>query len=309
MKDLARTILKFTRLTCIVTFSTISIFSARGFAQEASSAGTCSFQDLNLQAFFSAASGINDIGAVVGSFSTGLRTSSQAFLLFNGKFTPFTFPGSVSTGAFDINNHAQIVGSYSDRSGRNHGFFVHSGGFQTIDVSGAVNGTFPNGINNKGDIVGGFFGPSGGERSFLLHRGKFTFFRFPGSVSTEATSVNINSVIVGTYANTIGSGRNHGFMVRNGAFATLDFPGAVNTFPAKINDQGEIVGSYQKSDFVAHGFVLAHGKFTTIDKPPEAPGTQTNIRGVNNLSRIVGSFSDANIFAVLAFQGNCTAVF
>jgi len=109
MKDLARTILKFTRLTCIVTFSIISIFSARGLAQEASSVGTCSFQDLKLQAFSSAASGINDIGAVVGSFSTGLRTSTQAFLLFNGKFTPFTFPGSVSTGAFDINNHAQIV--------------------------------------------------------------------------------------------------------------------------------------------------------------------------------------------------------
>ena len=155
MKDLARTILKFTRLTCIVIFS---VFSASGLAQDASSTGTCSFQDLKLQAFSSSASGINDIGAVVGSFSTGLRTSSQAFLLFNGRVTPFTFPGSVSTGAFDINNHAQIVGSYSDRSGRNHGFFVQSGGFQTIDVSGAVNGTFPNGINNTGDIVGGFFG-------------------------------------------------------------------------------------------------------------------------------------------------------
>ena len=308
MKDLARIMLKLT-LACVVPFSTISIFSARGLAQEASSAGTCSFQDLKLQAFSSAASGINDIGAVVGSFSTGLRTSTQAFLLFNGKVTPFTFPGSVSSAAFDINNHAQIVGSYSDRSGGNHGFFVHAGGFKTIDVSGAVNGTFPNGINNTGDIAGGFFGASGGERSFLLHRGKFTFFRFPGSVSTEATSVNINSVIVGTYRNTMVGGHIHGFMVRNGAFSTLDFPGAINTFPAKINDQGEIVGSYEKSDFVAHGFVLAHGKFTTINKPPEAPGTQTNIRGVNNLSRIVGSFSDANIFAVLAFQGNCTAVF
>ncbi|MGZ4845971.1 MAG: hypothetical protein ACXV75_14785 [Candidatus Angelobacter sp.] len=309
MKDLARTILKFTLLPCIVAFSTFSIFSIKGSAQEASSVGTCSFQDLNLQAFSSAASGINDVGAVVGSFSVGLRTSGHAFLLFKGKFTPFTFPGSVSTGAFDINNHAQIVGSYSDRTGRNHGFFVQSGGFQTIDVPGAVNGTFPNGINNTGDIVGGFFGSSGGERSFLLHRGKFTFFRFPGSVSTEATSININSVIVGTYRNTLVGGRIHGFMVRNGAFATLDFPGAVNTFPGKVNDRGDIVGSYEKSDFTAHGFVLSRGKFTTIDKPPEAPGTQTNIRGVNNLSRIVGSFSDANIFAVLGFQGNCKAVF
>jgi uncharacterized membrane protein len=312
MKHLARIILKFTRLTCFLTFSTISIFSlfsATGLAQEASQTGTCSFQDLKFQAFSSVASGINDVGAVVGSFSVGLRTSTHAFLLFNGKFTPFSFPGSVSTGAFDINNHAQIVGSYQDRSGRSHGFFVQSGGFQTIDVPGAVNGIFLNGINNTGDIVGGFFGSSGGERSFLLHRGKFSFFRFPGSVSTEATSININSVIVGTYRNTLVGGRIHGFMVRNGAFRTLDFPGAINTFPAKINDQGEIVGSYEKSDFVAHGFVLAHGQFTTIDKPPEAPGTRTNILGVNNRSRIVGGFSDNNIFANLAFQANCQAVF
>ena len=306
MKDLARNIVKFILLSCIVAFSISSINAS---AQDASSVATCSFQDLNLQAFFSSAGGINDVGAVVGSFSGGLRTPGQAFLLFQGKFTPFTFPGSVSTGAFDINNHAQIVGAYSDRSGRNHGFVVRSGGFKTIDVPGAVNGTFANGINNNGDIVGGFFGTSGGERSFLLHAGKFTFFRFPGSVSTEATSININSVIVGTYRKTLVGGRIHGFMVRNGVFATLDFPGAVNTFPAKVNDQGEIVGSYEKSDFAAHGFVLAHGKFTTIDKPPEAPGTRTNIRGVNNRSRIVGSFSDENIFAVLGFQANCTAVF
>lgn len=309
MKDLARIIAQFTLLLCIVAFTT---FSINGSAQEESTtaSATCSFQDLNLQAFSSSAGGINDVGAVVGSFSTALRApTGKAFLLFQGKFTPFTFPGSVETGAFDINNHAQIVGAYSDRAGRNHGFLAHSGGFRTIDVPGAVNGTFPNGINNTGDIVGGFVGASGGERSFLLHQGKFTFFRFPGSVSTEAMSININSVIVGTYQNTSVGGRTHGFRARNGVFATLDFPGAVNTFPAKINDLGEIVGSYQNSDFTTHGFVLAHGKFTTIDKPAEAPQTQTNIRGVNNRSQIVGSFADNNIFAVLAFQANCKAVF
>ncbi|MGZ4867819.1 MAG: DUF3466 family protein [Candidatus Angelobacter sp.] len=310
MKDLARTILKFTLLPCIVAFSTFSIFSIKGSAQEASSVGTCSFQDLNLQAFSSAATGINDVGAVVGSFSTGLRTSAaHGFLLYQGRFTPFSFPGSASTRASDINNHAQIVGGYSDRAARNHGFFVHSGGFQTIDVPGAVNGTFPNGINNTGDIVGRFVDSSGRERSFLLHRGKFTFFRFPGSVSTEATSININSVIVGTYRNTLVGAGIHGFMVRNGAFTTLDFPGAVNTFLAKVNDLGEIVGSYQNNDFITHGFVMAHGKFTTIDKPAEAPDTQTNILGVNNRSRIVGSFSDSHIIGALGFQANCQAVF
>lgn len=308
MKDLARIIVRLTLLPCIVAFATFSMNSS---AQEESGAAnaTCSFQDLNLQAFSSSANGINDVGAVVGSFSTNLRGfSGKGFLLFQGKFTPFKFPGSLETGAFDINNHAQIVGAYSDRAGHNHGFLAHSGGFQTIDVPGAVNGTFANGINNTGDVVGRFLRASGLDRSFLLHQGKFTFFRFPGSISTEATGINTNSVIVGTYSNFVG-GRIHGFRARNGVFATLDFPGAVNTFPAKINDLGEIVGSYQNSDFTTHGFVLAHGKFTTIDKPAEAPNTQTNIRGVNNRSRIVGSFADDHIFAVLAFRADCRAVF
>jgi uncharacterized membrane protein len=309
MRNLTQVIARISFLLCIVAFSTFPINS---FAQPASASGICSFQDLNLPgAFSSAGTAINDVGAVVGAFSPGLRTSSQAFLLFEGRFTPFTFPGSISTGASDINNHAQIVGSYLDRSGRRHGFFVHSGGFQTIDVPGAVNGSQPMGINNTGDIVGGFFGSSGGERSFLLHQGKFTFFSFPGSVATEAASINVNSVIVGTYRDALVGGTIHGFRVRNGVFTTLDFPGALNTFPAKINDKGEIVGSYQGSDFIQHGFVLANGEFITIDKPDEPPGTETrtNLLGVNNKSRIVGGFTDSTIIGALGFQANCQSVF
>lgn len=303
----ARTITKFIMVASwIIGFTTLSINTS---AQENSGTPACSFQDLKFQAFSSAATGINDIGAVVGSFSVGLRTGDQAFLLFQGKFTPFTFPGSFSTGAADINNHAQIVGSYFGRDAMQHGFLVRSGGFKTIDVPGAA-ATFANGINNTGDIVGSFVDSSGAQRSFLLHQGKFTFFRFPGSVFTQANSINKKSVIVGVYANSLVGARIHGFRVKNGAFATFDFPGALNTFPAKVNDLGEIVGSYQNSDgFIAHGFVFAHGKFTTIDKPPEAAETRTNILGVNNRSQIVGGFSDVNIFAALAFQGNCKAVF
>jgi len=296
----------FARLLCSATLFALCLGVLTAFAQE-----TCSFQDLNLSgAFSSAGVGINDVGAVVGAFSPGLRTSSQPFLLFNG-FVPFTFPGSVAGGASDINNQSQIVGSYIDASGRTHGFFVHSGAFQTIDVPGSNGGTRLMGINNTGDIVGGVLDQSGAERAFLLHRGKFAFFSFPGAVVTEAAGINARSLIVGTYRDSVVGGVIHGFAVQHGAFSTIDFPGAANTLPSKVNDRGDIIGSYQGSDFNQHGFVLTAGRFITIDKPfePSATRPQTNILGVNNLSQIVGSFSDTSIIGALGFRADCRKAF
>jgi len=277
------------------------------FAQE-----TCVFEDLNLaETFSSAGTGINDVGAVVGAFSQGLRTSSQAFLFHQDKFSPFMFPGSAATGASDINNQSQIVGSYTDSTNREHGFFAHSGDFQTIDVPGAVGGTRLMGINHNGDVVGGALDASGQERAFILHRGSFIFFSFPGAVVTEATGINVQSVIVGTYRDSVVGGIIHGFMVRNGAFTNIDFPGATSTFPSKVSDHGDIVGSYQARDFSQHGFVLAEGRFLTIDRPIEPPATHpaTNVFGVNNLSEIVGSFSDSNIIGALGFRADCKKAF
>src|SRR5262249_12473769 len=144
---------------------------------------------------------------------------------------------------------------------------------------------------------------SGRENSFLLHQGKFSLFGFPGAVDTEATSVNINTVIVGMYREAVVGSGIHGFMVVNGAFMTLDFPGAVDTFPFKVNDRGDIVGWYNGRDSTQHGFAFINGQFITIDKPDEAAATetQTNIRGVNNMSQIVGGFSDSSILGSLAF--------
>jgi uncharacterized membrane protein len=307
MRCLAQAIGRSARLLLLVS----STIATNGLAQPADPS-TCGFQDLNIPgALAAAAFGINDAGAVVGSFSSGLRTGSEGFLLFGGRFTAFSFPRAIFTAAFDINNQSQIVGSYIDSAGSQHGFFVHAGGFQTIDVPGAVNGTLAMGINNAGDIVGGFFPSSGGESAFHLRQGKLSLFRFPSAVATEATSININSVIVGMYRDAVVGSGIHGFMVVNGVFTTLDFPGAVDTFPFKINDREEIVGWYNGSDSTQHGFAFINGKFITIDKPDEPPATQTqtNIRGINNLSQVVGIFSDSSILGTSAFQANCQDVF
>jgi uncharacterized membrane protein len=296
MKDFARVLLSFFVVLCSF------LFSRPAFSQDVSANGTCSFQTLHLtgnSAGFDSVEAINDIGAIVGNIADANEELSHGFLLFNGKFTSFKFPGSVVTAAHDINNRAQIVGQYRDRFDHLHGFVVHSGGFQTIDVLGKSD-TVIEGINDFGDMVGVFLNDSNQAfaTSFLLHKGKFTKFSFPGADpgTTGAMSINNSGVIVGTYL--LKSDR-HGFMVKNGHFSSIDFPGAAETQVFKISSDGDIVGTYSMPFGVSHRFSFANGKFRTIDQP----NTSFNaVRGVNSHDQIVGTNQ-------LPYKASCQNVF
>jgi uncharacterized membrane protein len=296
MKDFARVLLSFFVVLCSF------LFSRPAFSQDGSANGTCSFQTLHLpgnSAGFDSVEAINDIGAIVGNIADANEELSHGFLLFNGKFTPFKFPGSVVTAAHDINNRAQIVGQYRDRFDHLHGFVVHSGGFQTIDVLGKSD-TVIEGINDFGDMVGVFLNDSNQAfaTSFLLHKGKFTKFSFPGADpgTTGAMSINNSGVIVGNYEI---KSDHHGFMVKNGHFSSIDFPGAAETQVFKISSDGDIVGTYSMPFGVSHGFSFANGKFRTIDQP----NTSFNaVRGVNSHDQIVGTNQ-------LPYKASCQNVF
>jgi len=243
------------------------------------------------------ATGINDIGAIVGNFFVNAR--SEGFLLFRGKFTTFKFPGSDETTPHDINNHAQIVGDYLEANHAQHGFIAHSGGFAAINVPGQPR-TVAMGINDLGDVVGLSSGPAG-SNGFLLHKGHFTVIRVPNSVFTEAWSINNFSAIVGRYQDTTGTV--HGFRFKNGVYTTVNFPGSFATELHKINAEGDMVGNYQTQDARFHGFSLDKGKFRTIDNPKNTEITL--ILGLNNRDQIVGGGSSPG----QSFEGNCSNVF
>ena len=57
-----------------------------------------------------------DVGGVV-----------HGFLLSNGEFTSFDFPGAADTIPFGINAAGQIVGRYDLADGSNHGFLAQPG--------------------------------------------------------------------------------------------------------------------------------------------------------------------------------------
>ncbi len=282
MKEFANVLLSLLFVVCSF------LFSRPAFSQDGFPSGTCSFQTLHLPgntAGFDMVEAINDIGAIVGTVVDANEQGFHGFLLFNGKFSPFIFPGALRTAAHDINNHAQIVGEYADRSGNLHGFLVHSGGFKTIDVPGKSD-TVIEGINDFGDMVGIFVNDInlGFATSFLRHSGKFITFSFPGADpgTTVATGINNSGVIVGSYEIKFS---HHGFMVKNGHFSSIDFPGAAETQVFKVSSDGDVVGTYTLPFGVSNGFSFANGKFRTINQP----NTSFNsVRGVNSHDQIVG---------------------
>ena len=75
-------------------------------------------------------------------------------------FTTYTVQGFGLPGVIDypirivgINDAGQIVGSFANPAGRDHGFLDSGGTFTAIDVPGA-DYTFAYGINDGGQIVG-----------------------------------------------------------------------------------------------------------------------------------------------------------
>ncbi len=97
--------------------------------------------------------GMNEGGAIVGSFGTTTMDEEHGFLRSaDGRFSQIDFPGSRQSEAFGINAAGDIVGRYLDANGKNHGYLLRAGKFTSIDYAGPQ--TCAWGINSKGTIVG-----------------------------------------------------------------------------------------------------------------------------------------------------------
>src|ERR1700721_693238 len=115
------------------------------------------FTAINVPGMSKAATGINNKGNIVG-FSTFKRGVTSSWLLSGGQLTAFQFPGGSDTQAFGVNTHNEIVGSYLDGSGVDHGFTLSdpkgpSSVWQSINDPNGVGSTVVHGINGVGDLV------------------------------------------------------------------------------------------------------------------------------------------------------------
>lgn len=103
------------------------------------------------------ATGINQVGHVVGYTTGGGELGTTGFYYNGGKFTDIAVPGSIYTLPQGINDSDVVVGWYTDctPSCRDRGFALKKGKYISFDYPGAVD-TYPVGINSAGQIVGGY---------------------------------------------------------------------------------------------------------------------------------------------------------
>jgi probable HAF family extracellular repeat protein len=180
---------------------------------------------------------INDRGQMVGCCG---------YLYTKGTFIGVNVPGAAFTQPNGINDHSQIVGSYSDNTGT-HGFLETHGSLTTLDVPGS-SFTVPFRINNRGQIVGWYY--DNGEHGFLRDtNGSFTTIDLPGGSFNFLSGINDQGQIVGSATDSAGD--EVSFLYTQGQFTTI---GGANTQVDGINDRGQIVG-FSNVNIVGLGFL------------------------------------------------------
>lgn len=215
--------------------------------------------------------GINNNGVVVGSACNCPGTSSgtveQGFILQNGSYTFFSYPGATNTIARSITASGLVTG-YDNVSG---GFLYNpsTGAFSAIYPPGTISPnlsyattignsqvfTPAQGITATGQIVGSAlltannpgFNPNtstGFFSGYVYNQTSNTYsvFQVDGD-STQARGINNSGVITGFVV--VGS-TTDGFVGSGGTFQLLsDASANAGTFGEAINSSGQIAGVYQ----------------------------------------------------------------
>jgi uncharacterized membrane protein len=277
-------------LTCFLMVC-VALANA-GFAQRQP---TFDFVEIRFpNAMITNATGINNFGSIVGSYSIDGRTT-HGYKLVNQHFTTINFPGAVNTFVHGINNNGDVVGFFTLHGDfKLHGFLrLRDGTFQRLDFPGAFEGTIPSGVNNALKIVGAV-----DNSAFTWQNGVFQLIRVKDPAGTAGTT-RLNGI-----ANTgwiaggaVNFGDVRGFIVKGSDFDWLA-PQGVFSEAEGINGHGDVVGCSQNGAYIAFnpeaGEAAREPETLPTLFPIILPGKQTICAfAINYFRTIVGSYSDA----------------
>lgn len=206
-------------------------------------------------------------------------------------FTAIDFPGAILTNAQGINSQGDVVGTYNDAAGQQHGFLRSGGRYRTIDFPNA-RATFARGINESGDIVGTYQrqGETGGvpNHGFLLtRRGGLLAVDYPGHLNTIPQRILADGTILGCYHDADTMGTMHGMMFQRG-FSAMDMSMSMNN--GATPDGEYMVGLFTDTDGRGKGYVVNGSAFSALEVPS---ALSTAAWDVNTSRIVVGVYTDA----------------
>ena len=265
---------------------------------------------------------INDFDEYLG-FYDDAQGNMHAFEGKKGEthFKPIDYPGAVQTYAFRINSWGEIVGTYFDKDGYQHGFlrlpdlfaqwtplyfsFDFPGAAQTklsLFELGTGLGTSAFGLNNWGEIAGQYADKNGVGHGFYGSFEGFTSYSEPdaGPVpgffgGSGLSGINDFGDMAGGFAsdNPLDPLLAHGFMLHKGQVTVIDPPASFLTQVFGINNRGDVSGFYYDAHRLGHGYIYnksAKSKFLIIDVPGAV--YISTVATVNNRDSFVGEFLD-----------------
>jgi len=211
-------------------------------------------------------------------------------------FSAVDVPGATLTQAVGINPAGEIVGSYRDAAGKQHGFVLTADGYTSIDFPGAIS-TDARGISPDGDIVGTFRlagEPPVNVHGYLLTKhGEFLRVDFPGHTSAIPQRILPDGTILGCYHDADTMSTMHGMSVGPHGATEIDISASMHN--GATPNGNKIAGLY--TDMMtgrARGYVLDGPNFIPFDVPGS---TATQAWDMNPSADIVGVYRDgANKF-------------
>jgi hypothetical protein len=239
------------------------------------------------------ATGINDKGDIVGSYSDPESGQQRGFVIFGGTLTKLDCPQAPSTWRA-INNQRQIVGYYLDSQNNSHGLLTENSSCLQIDYPG-TNVTVVNSINDRGVVLGDYVQGDNIAPCFELKNGVFSSSNASGSFN-RCNGINNDGYVTGYYGGGVC------FLLRDGRFTTCDIPGFQFNFPNGINNISQVVGMTGGTGG-NHGYMADIGVITQIE-PPGATASEAS--GINLKGVIVGNYtaSDGTIHGYTATPSN-----
>jgi hypothetical protein len=231
----------------------------------------------------SAATSVNDWGAVVGSYYTADARPAKKFAWFEGKSTPL--PQSITLWT-SLNNRNEIAGTNGSSTDTSTVLLnVFTGHVKRIPMMTGYN-SFPLAINDLSNVVGIASTSNLSISTGFVSNGRTTSYLMPpGDVNDSgADFISDTGVIYGGYADK--SGNAHQYYFANGIYTDFYPPGSI----LAVDSAGAIVGRYPKSG-ILYGYKEQQGKTT----PYLYPGSNyTEIIGFAAKGALIGTYEDGN---------------
>jgi probable HAF family extracellular repeat protein len=235
------------------------------------------------------ASGINNLGQVVGYYEIPNTNIIEGFLLSGGVYTSIIFNGEPNTFATAINDSGLIAGFVQTQDiGTPYFGFTYQNGFKSMIKFPTAKSTQAFGINNAGQVVGAYVDLKNVSHGFLFSAGTYKSIDIANAKSTIAVGINKAGDISGTYVDQ--SSQEHGFLLhKNGTLTVINYHGATNgTVVGGINDHDQLAGYFTPPTIdQSTGFEYNAGTFTTILYPT---AVSTQPFGINNSQLVVGAW-------------------